>query len=139
MDNSTIFLNFLKSLEDNSNKQLLESIRAGFSTLYETPHSETVYGDPLDLHVEDVLNEYGRSEALKYVRLLIQNFSNNRPMQILFTNPGEIDHLDFPKLEISKGRLKDILFRLQKIAVGIPLASLGDSETNARRTLHGYP
>lgn len=119
MDNNSVFLNFLKSLETDSNNQLLESIRSGFSTLYETPHSETVDGHPLDLHVEDVLNKYGKSEALKYVRILIQNFLNNRPTQILFTNPGEVDHLDYPKLEISESKLKEVLFRLKKIADNI--------------------
>lgn len=115
MDSNSVFLNFLKSLENDSNKQLLESIRNGFSTLYEAPHSETVNGDPLDLHVEDVLSKYGKSETLKYVRLLIQNFINNRPTKILFTSPGEVDHLEFPKLELSEDRLKEILFRLKKI------------------------
>ena len=115
MDNNSVFLNFLKSLENDSNKQLLESIRSGFTTLYEAPHSETIDGDPLDLHVEDVLTKYGRNETLKYVRLLIQNFVNNRPTDILFTNPGEVDHLDFPKLEISEDRLKQTIFLLKKI------------------------
>lgn len=119
MDNNSVFLNFLKSLENDCNKQLLESIRTGFSTLYETPHSETIDGHPLDLHVEDVLSKYGKRETLKYVRLLIQNFVNNRPTQILFTNPGEVDHLEFPKLEISDSKLKEVLFRLKKIADNI--------------------
>ena len=119
MDNKVIFFNFLKSLENDSNILLLESIRDGFSTLYETPHSETLDWHPLDLHVEDVLSKYGKSETLKYVRILIQNFLNNRPTQILFTNPGEVDHLDFPKLEISEDKLKEVLFRLQKIADNI--------------------
>ena len=116
MDNKSIFLNFLKSLENSSNRQLLESISTGFSTIYETPHSETINGDPVDLHVEDVLSKYGKSETLKYVRLLMQNFINNRPTQILFTNPGEVDHLDYPTSEISESKLKEIIFRLKKIA-----------------------
>lgn len=113
------FLNFLSVLETDSNKELLESVRKGFSTVYEAPHAETIDGDPIDLHVEDVLNKYGKAQALKYVKILINNFVNNTPTEILFTNPGEIDHLDYPKLEIPEGKLRDVLFRLKKIANNI--------------------
>lgn len=109
------FITFLESIKTLSNQHQIYAFQEAYSVLLEMPHSETMSGDIIDLHVEDVMSKLGRVETLKYVNTLIDELEHDKPMDMLYTLPDQLSHLDHPQTTLSPDRQVDLLNRLKLI------------------------
>ncbi len=106
---------FLESIKTDENKNIVNALQEGYSVLMEMPHSETKLGTVIDVHVEDVLSKLGKEKTLEYVNYIIDKLQNNLPVDFLFTDKDQVNHLNDPKSEISKEFLDNLIFRLNTI------------------------
>ena len=106
---------FLESIKTDENRHIVTAFQEAYSALMETPHSETTAGDVIDVHVEDVLSKLGRRKTLEYVNGIIHKLQNDLPVDFLFTDRDQVNHLNHPKSEIRKDFLDNLIFRLNTI------------------------
>lgn len=107
------YLGFLESLNSPETAPLIEAAIQGFQALFEAPHANTVDGRPIDMHVEDVVDQNGYAIALQYVKELIHNILEDRPLDIPNPGNGEVSHLDHPQKDFSSDSVKNLLMRLR--------------------------
>lgn len=115
MNTSIKFISFLNNFTDENNKNLIESIIDGYATLFEYPHAVTKTDQFVDFHVEDVINQKGKSSASNYVNDMINKLKINDSLNIQCTRKGEINHLDSPISNLDKYDVIKLLKELEQL------------------------
>lgn len=106
------FQKFLESIKTPSNSDEINVFIEAYSALFEFPHGEAVTGEVLDFHVEDVFQKFGREKTLEYIDLMLNNLNNDKPIDVLFAEGGQLSHIEHPRDLLKPDSITDLIHRL---------------------------